>query len=157
VTTTHTAPPPETIGTRPTSRPRREEPSTPTDDGERDPAASRQYVAAGKAAYLEGRYGPARSAFERALAADPRNVAALDGLTATVFEMSRYEDVVYFGNRASHAGSRNPQTYQLLGMASARLGRLSDALRAYNKAKQLDPSLPVDGYIKDIRSKMDGR
>jgi len=47
------------------------------------------------------------------------------------------------------------ETYHLLGMASLRSGRLSDALRAYQKAKALNPSLSsIDADIKDARARM---
>jgi tetratricopeptide (TPR) repeat protein len=128
---------------------------TDPDEPDRDPAAARQYVQRGRAALEEGRFGPARSEFERALAADPRNAAALDGLTATVFELSNYEEVVHFATRAIRVGTRSADTYHYLGMASFRLGRLSDALRAYQKAKVLNPGMAgLDSDIRTVRGKL---
>jgi tetratricopeptide (TPR) repeat protein len=112
-------------------------------------------VQRGRAALADGRVVPARAEFELALAADPRNVAALDGLTATVFELSKYDEVVFFANRAIRLGTRSAETYRYLGMASFRLSRLSDAFRAYQRAKALDPTLPgIDAEINAVRTKM---
>jgi tetratricopeptide (TPR) repeat protein len=127
------------------------------DEG-RDPVGARLFVQRGRAALAEGRIVPARAAFEGALTADPRNVAALDGLTATVFEMSNYDEVVYFANRAIRAGTRSAETYHYLGMVSFKLGRASDALHAYQKARALDPSLPgIDEEIASTREKLGHR
>jgi serine/threonine protein kinase len=136
---------------------RREEPSGDTgkDQEDRDPAAARAAVARGRAALADGRILPAKSEFEAALAADPRNVPALDGITAALFELANYEEVVFYANRAIHYGSRSADTYHLLGMASSRLARLSDALRAYQKARTLNPALPgIDTDIATVKAKM---
>jgi tetratricopeptide (TPR) repeat protein len=150
---------PEVSPPRAPARVKREDPGVEAgNDEERDPVGARLNIQRGRSALAEGRIVPARAAFERALSADPRSVAALDGLTATVFEMSNYDEVVYFANRAIKAGTRSAETYHCLGMVSFKLGRVSDALHAYLKAKALDPSIPgIDEEISRSRAMLGQR
>jgi tetratricopeptide (TPR) repeat protein len=141
-------------GARPSSRGRREEFPEETSEP-RDPVASRRAVQRGQAAIEAGRIEEAKGEFERAVAADSRNVVAIGGLAEVAFERAKYEEAAYFASRACRLNSRSTKYFMLLADSSFRLFRYADALNAYQRARSLDPSIAgIDTRIKNVQAKL---
>jgi serine/threonine protein kinase len=138
---------------RPAARVRREDPSEDAAEP-RDPAASRRAAQLGQEALEAGRFEEAKAEFERAVAADSRNVTAIGGLAEVAFERARYEEAAYYANRAVRL-NRSTKYLMLLADSSFRIGRFSDALVAYQRAKNMDPSIEgIDTRIKNVQAKL---
>jgi tetratricopeptide (TPR) repeat protein len=121
----------------------------------RDPAASRQAAQRGREALDSGRLEEAKAEFERAVAADPRNVIAIGGLADVAYERSHYADAAYFASRVCRLSPRSTKYWKLQGDASFKLGRLSDALNFYQRARAIDPELEgLDERIKMVQEKL---
>jgi tetratricopeptide (TPR) repeat protein len=121
----------------------------------RDPVASRRASQRGLSALEAGRIEEAKGEFERAVAADSRNVVAIGGLAEVAFERARYEEAAYYANRACRLTSRSTKYLMLLADSSFRIDRYSDALKAYQRAKALDPSIEgIDARIRMVEAKL---
>jgi serine/threonine protein kinase len=121
----------------------------------RDPVASRQAAQRGKEALDSGRLEEAKVEFERAVAADPRNVMAIGGLADVAFERSDYSNAAYFASRVCRFSPRSTKYWTLQGDASFKLGRLSDALSCYQRARSIDPELEgLDERIKMVQERL---
>jgi tetratricopeptide (TPR) repeat protein len=143
------APTPRSAG-----RVRTHEDPVPAEKGDRprDPSASREAALRGRAALEAGAYEQARTDFERAIALDQRNVVALAGLAAVQFERAKYEEAAYFAARAARGLPKSTSNFMVLGKASFRLARYSDALRAYERVKALDPTNEeVEALLSKVR------
>jgi tetratricopeptide (TPR) repeat protein/tRNA A-37 threonylcarbamoyl transferase component Bud32 len=121
----------------------------------RNPAASRAAVQEGKRALSSLTLKEAETAFNRALEADPSNVAAVAGLAEVAFERSRYTEALDYARRAAQQAPRQPRHWQLLGDAYFKLLRFADALAAYEKALKLNPGSDlVKSRVERVRAKL---
>jgi len=91
---------------------------------------------------LEG----AEKAFNRAIAADPNNAVAMQGLAEVCFERSRYEDALQYSRFAAKLSPKSASAQKLLGDANFKLLRYSEAVAAYRAATMLAPK---DAVIAD--------
>jgi tetratricopeptide (TPR) repeat protein len=82
----------------------------------------------------------AEKSFNRAIAADPNNARALQGLAEVCFERSRYEDALQYSRFAARLSPKSASAQKLLGDANFKLLRFSEALTAYRAAKALSPN-----------------
>jgi serine/threonine protein kinase len=140
-------------GPRPPVR-RRDEAGEEADEP-RDPVASRIAAQRGVQVMGEGRLDQAKAEFERAVAADSRNVTAIGGLAEVAFERAKYEEAAYYAGRACRLTPRSTKYLVLLADASFKIGRLSDALKFYNRARALDPTIVgIDARIKNAQTRL---
>ena len=121
----------------------------------RNPAASRQAVEEGRAALSRLSLQEAEIGFNRALEADPSNVAAISGLAEVAFERSRYTEALDYARRAAQQAPRSARYLMLLGDAYFKLLRFADAQASYEKAQKLAPSNEtVRSRLARVRAKM---
>jgi hypothetical protein len=140
-------------GTRPSRR--RGEEAVEEVGEPRDPVASRLAAQRGVQVMGEGRLEEAKAEFERAVAADSRNVTAIGGLAEVAFERAKYEEAAYYAQRAIRLNSRSTRYLVLLADASFKISRFSDALKFYNRAKQMDPGIVgIDDRIKKVQERL---
>ena len=121
----------------------------------RDPRASKVAAEAGRAALSRLSLPVAEAAFNRALEADPTNVAAIAGLAEVAFERSRYTEALDYARRAAQQAPRSPRYLMLLGDAYFKLLRFADAQKAYEKALKIAPNNEVvRSRVERVRAKM---
>jgi tetratricopeptide (TPR) repeat protein len=113
--------------------------------GRRPGAPSREVGTSGRRAVIDarkllaaGRYDAARQAFSRLLDGRDRP-AALLGLGEIAFQQSNYPEALRLGRSALLAGAGIPARV-LLGNASFKLGRYSDAVREYQAVLREKPA-----------------
>ena len=90
-----------------------------------------------------GRNAEAVAQYERAVAADPGDVAAMELLAGWRSRAARYEDAVALYQGIVDAGQAKAKTYANVGTALYRLNRLEEALRNFEQALALDPDLEI--------------
>jgi tetratricopeptide (TPR) repeat protein len=121
----------------------------------RDPRASKIAADNGNSALGRLSLQEAEAAFNRALEADPGNVAAIAGLAEVAFERSRYTEALDYARRAAQHAPRSPKYLMLLGDAYFKLLRFADAQKAYEKALKIAPSNQVvRSRVERVRAKM---
>jgi serine/threonine protein kinase/tetratricopeptide (TPR) repeat protein len=121
----------------------------------RDSRASRVATEEGRAALSRLSLSVAEAAFNRALEADPANVAAIGGLAEVAFERSRYTEALDYARRAAQQAPRAPKYLMLLGDAYFKLLRFADAQKAYEKALKIAPNNEVvRSRMERVRAKM---
>ena len=121
----------------------------------RDPRASKAANDVGRSALGRLSLQEAEAAFNRALEADPGNVAAIAGLAEVAFERSRYTEALDYARRAAQQAPRAPKYLMLLGDAYFKLLRFADAQKAYEKALKIAPSNQVvRSRVERVRAKM---
>lgn len=103
----------------------------------RDPQAARKEVQTAEKALAAGQLGTAEEAFHRALAQDPRHLAALRGLSRLYFERSAYRRSLTFAKRATRASPKDPESRFLLGNAFVKILEYKNAHREYKIAADL--------------------
>jgi cytochrome c-type biogenesis protein CcmH/NrfG len=109
----------------------------------------------GRAALSRLSLSVAEAAFNRALEADPGNVAAIGGLAEVAFERSRYTEALDYARRAAQQAPRAPKYLMLLGDAYFKLLRFADAQKAYEKALKIAPNNEVvRSRMERVRAKM---
>ncbi len=122
--------------------------------GGRDSEGSRQASERGFAALAAGQIQRAKTEFEVAVDADPRNASAIGGLAEVAFERARYDDALRMARKATRLSPRNSKYLLLVGDSSFKLARYPDALKAYQRAQALDPS---DAEVSARLSRMSAR
>jgi serine/threonine protein kinase len=109
-----------------------------------DALRAREAAARGALAFKTGQIQQAEKEFRDALAADPQNVSVLIGLAAVEFENANYEAASRWARGAVGLAPANPEYQLLLGHAYFKVGKLEEAMRAYDRAQSLSPH---DGTI----------
>lgn len=90
--------------------------------------------AATVAAEREARLDQAERAYRRALELRPRYTAAAYALSVLLaFELDRPEDALVYANRAVESQPRNDRAHAVRAYALATLGRVEEAVRAYDQ------------------------
>ena len=97
----------------------------------------------GRAAQEVGRTSEAAEHYGRALQIDPRDVEALDRLAMTRFGQRQYEEALSLYKRLVEIGPDGAQTHANVGATLYYLGRADEAIRSYEHALSLNPSLEL--------------
>lgn len=121
-------------------------------EAERDDAAVAQQLADARRDLSKSRYAVAVRGFEAVLAADPRNVAAMEGLAQASFERGDYDVAARFAAKAVARRPRAARLHMLLGDAYYKTFRYRKALHAYREAEGLG-----DETAKRAISKVEAR
>ncbi len=121
----------------------------------REPAVARDLVQQAEAALTRGDRSGAEVLFNRALAADRRNLDALDGLANIAFQGSRYAQSVRLLERAIKLGSRSSRRWISLGDAYFKTLRYPDARKAYARAQALG-NREAAGRLAKVDKKLGG-
>jgi tetratricopeptide (TPR) repeat protein len=112
-------------------------PAPETTAKKRDPKAAAAEAREGLAALKRRALAVAETHFNRALDADPRNLAAISGLGDVHFERGNYQRAVRYADKAVRIAP-NKGSYRIkLGDAYLKVLQLSDARKQYEKAKSL--------------------
>lgn len=90
-----------------------------------------------------GMLDEAKTAFESALALDPEDAEALDGLGVVYREEGKPADAVLAHMRSIALLHYRPQSHINLGLALAQVGRVRWAVRAFEVALGMDANLPI--------------
>ena len=91
-------------------------------------------------------YPRAEAAFQRALAADDRDVAALTGLGALALARHQFREALVLGERALALAPHTAAVYGLVGDAQIELGRYPEAVATFQRMVDLRPDL--DSYAR---------
>lgn len=102
-----------------------------------DRRAAKKHERAGWGAARSGRVDAAQAAFEKALALDPRNTGALDGMAKVHFDLAQYAQAASVAERAVRASPRTAGFRIRLGDAYYKLYRYDDAIEQYQRAQAL--------------------
>jgi tetratricopeptide (TPR) repeat protein len=97
----------------------------------------------GTALFRAGRWGAAKSAFERARQQNPADTTALDGLAAVALHHGDFEAAAHWALEALEQNMRLFRAHYHLGIALVRLQRIEAAIEAFNACLQLDPTRAV--------------
>ncbi|HEY0705625.1 MAG TPA: tetratricopeptide repeat protein, partial [Polyangia bacterium] len=108
--------------------------------------ASREAVSRGEQALRASRYTVAAKEFNIAIESDPSNARAYAGLAQAEWENARYEESLRAARQAAQREPGVATHHVLVGDAAVKLGRQSEAVRAYERAAALKPS---DSGIRD--------
>jgi hypothetical protein len=120
-----------------------------------DSAAARALVQRGLHAMEGGRIKQAADEFQKATLADPTNGAAWLGLSEVAFQDSRYVDALEHARKAARYAPRAARSHEALGLSAFKLGRYQEALRAYERARALDPRNPgIADEITRVKMKL---
>lgn len=92
---------------------------------------------------LRGELESARAAYERALAIDPTDFHALNGLAQLLMRERRDDDALAVLDRALKAWPDEPTFIEALGTARFRRGELAQAETAFRRATQVQPGSVV--------------
>ncbi|MGH7647419.1 MAG: tetratricopeptide repeat protein [Gemmatimonadaceae bacterium] len=93
----------------------------------------------GLSAWKSGALDRADTAFETAIALDPKNVKSLVNSSRVLLDENRVADARERVGQALAVDSGNVEAWRVLGRVDARAGRVDDALDAYHTALSLDP------------------
>ena len=88
-----------------------------------------------------GRPEAAAKQYERAVRIDPRDTEALDRLAMVRFKQQRYEEALALYRTMIEINPDSAQTHSNLGTSYYYLDRPADALRSFERALSLDPTL----------------
>ena len=105
------------------------------------PATAAWHVLMGLSLQGLGRSNEAVAHYERAVAADPNDVAALDLLAGWRFRSGRYGEAFGLYRNLLDAGRVDAEIHARMGVALYRLNRPGEALRSFERALSLDPGL----------------
>ena len=129
------------------------------DATESDPAAptptAGEFVAEAKRARTQGKTNEAIALFRRALAADGKNLQALEGLGLIYFNQGEYKKAVAQLKRAVAIAPHNVEYRTLLGDAFFKLERYKDAREHYAKAAQRGHP-PAKSRLEKVQKKLGG-
>lgn len=93
----------------------------------------------GLSAWKGGQLDRADTAFETAIALDPKNVKSLVNSSRVLLDQDRVADARERVGQALAVDSGNVDAWRVLGRVDAKAGRVDDALGAYHTALSLDP------------------
>ena len=93
----------------------------------------------------------AEEALERALRLEPRNAAALRGLSALAASRHRFRESLTFARRARALEPDVAVVYGLIGDANLELGRYTEAFAAFDRMAALRPSANVYARVSYAR------
>jgi serine/threonine-protein kinase len=85
----------------------------------------------------------ADAAYQRALALDPGNGAALAGAAVLAFTLGRLNDAIELDTRAASLDPLSVGTHSNLGLHAYYAGRMDEATAALKKALELNPDFPI--------------
>ena len=105
------------------------------------PANADRHVAMGRAFQQLGRMETAEEHYARALEIDARNAKALDSLAVLRFRQRRYEEALGLYETLIEIGDANARVHANMGAALYNLDRPDEALRSFDRALSLDPTL----------------
>ena len=88
-----------------------------------------------------GRSEAAAGHFERALQLDPRDAEALDRLALVRYGQQRYAEALELNRRLAELSPEGAQIHANIGAALYFLGRVDAAVRSFEQALALDPTL----------------
>ena len=128
------------------------EPAVVETDEDRERAAVAKQLADARRDLSKSRYALAVRGFEAVLAADPRSVAAMEGLAQASFERGDYDVAARFAAKAAARRPRVARLHMLLGDAYYKTFRYRKALQAYHEAEALG-----DKTAKRAISKVEAR
>jgi tetratricopeptide (TPR) repeat protein len=112
---------------------------TPPPDRSRNRDDARPWIEKGTEALAAGRFGEARSSFERAIAMDRGAHAAFAGLAEAAHNRSEFADGVLAARRAIALAPRSAPYRMLLARAYYKIMRYDEAIQEWRKALELDP------------------
>ena len=96
--------------------------------------------------------------YERAVELDPQNASALEHLAAARFEEKRYEDALRLFTALRDSQSGNAQIHSNIGATLYHLGRLEEAIRSFETALSLDPSMEhVRSNLEQLKKELEGQ
>lgn len=104
-------------------------------------------------------YPRAEQALQEALRLDPRNAAALQGLSALAASRHRFRESLVLARRAQAAAPDVATVYGLIGDATLELGRYPDAFAAFDRMASLRPSANAYArisYARELRGDLRG-
>jgi tetratricopeptide (TPR) repeat protein len=98
-------------------------------------------------------YKEAIEAYRRALSRNPSDGDAHRGMGNALYALGYYDQALNAFTQAIHFGL-SPAAYAGLGDVYARLKRYSEAVAAYEKAIELDPTVTLnyDDFIRSLRA-----
>ncbi len=118
-------------------------PSTHPEAGEApkvgDPILAGQLVHTGNGKLAIGNLDEARTAFQRAVAADPSSHAALAGLAEVAYNESDYTRAVLAAKRALQYAPKSGAYRMLLAKSYYKLLRYDDAIKQWQKVLEIEP------------------
>jgi len=100
-------------------------------------------VAAADQLFVSGRLAEAAAKYQAIVNVDPSSVAAQVGLIRTYLILQKLEEATAAANAAVAALPNTSLVMTTMGDLQFRLGKISDAERAYIKAQKLDPKDPA--------------
>ena len=119
----------------------------------RDPSRAKELAEEGTQALRAGRRRDAETLFHQAIAFDNRNVKALMGLSDVYFENGVKQKSVQFAELAVEAAPKSKACHLKLGDAYYNVLRYRDALKHYEKARDLgEPS--AAGRIEKVTARL---
>ena len=111
----------------------------------------------GRAADKLGRSVDATQYYERTIELDPQNTGALKSLAAVRFGEKRYEDALRLITSLRDSRPDDAGVYHNMGITLHRLGRIEEAIRSYETALSLDPSMEdVRSSLKQLKEQFEG-
>jgi Flp pilus assembly protein TadD len=108
---------------------------------------SHLHTVLGQAYLRRGLLDQAEAAFRKALQREEENAEAHDGLGIVLRRKGKYEDSVYEHMRSAALLHHRPLTHIHLGMALIRTNQIDWAIRAFEIAAELSPTLPFPHRI----------
>ncbi|MEX0808559.1 MAG: tetratricopeptide repeat protein [Dongiaceae bacterium] len=110
------------------------------------PSESETLLVAAFREYEAGAFEAAEPLFRRCLARAPRNLRALRGMSAVLFQMNRREEAAAILDRAVAAHPDDLESWHNLASARAALRQFEAAEIAVRRALALDPTSPLLNY-----------
>lgn len=103
------------------------------------PTSRSRWTALGWQQHSAQHYGEAVSAFERALAEDPRDATALNGMGHTLLELRRAHEARVYFERSLEVFPANPVALNGLGSALKSQGKVDEAIEVWEEMSRLYP------------------